>query len=127
MIWRKRIPPTGRAKLNLEESQNKSACQVRNFAELAPNIGFSEFDFYDLYRSTFEKSELGKMKKLLPLHAMAENFGLVSKSLRPKLGRRSYFTPEGKVLSQGNGTPVIENGQKIRLSGLSRCQTSSYT
>ena len=37
------------------------------------------------------------MKKLLPLHAMAENFGLVSKSLRPKLGRRSYFTPEGKV------------------------------
>ena len=97
MIWRKRIPPTGRAKLNLEESQNKSACQVRNFAELAPNIGFSEFDFYDLYRSTFEKSELGKMKMLLPLHAMAENFGLVSKSLRPKLGRKSYFTPEGKV------------------------------
>ena len=28
---------------------------------------------------------------------MAENFGLVSKSLRPKLGRRSYLTPEGKV------------------------------
>ncbi|MDY5823233.1 MAG: hypothetical protein SPJ99_00035 [Candidatus Coprenecus sp.] len=26
-----------------------------------------------------------------------ENFGLVSKSLRPKLGRKSYFTPEGKV------------------------------
>ena len=71
--------------------------KVRNFAELAPNIGFSEFDFYDLYRSTFEKSELGRMKKLLPLHAMAENFGLVSKSLRPKLGRRSYFAPEGKV------------------------------
>lgn len=46
----------------------------RNFAELAPNIGFSEFDFYDLYRSTFEKSELGRMEKLLPLHAMAENF-----------------------------------------------------
>ena len=64
--------------------------KVRNFAELAPNIGFSEFNFYDLYRSTFEKSELGRMKKLLPLHAMAENFGLVSKSLRPKLGRRSY-------------------------------------
>ena len=71
--------------------------KVRNFAELAPNIGFSEFDFYDLYRSTFEKSELGRMKKLLPLHAMAENFGLVSKSIRPKLGRKPYFTPEGKV------------------------------
>ena len=34
---------------------------------------------------------------LLPLHAMAENFGLVCKSLRPKLGHRSYFTAEGKV------------------------------
>ena len=71
--------------------------KVRNFAELAPNIGFSEFDFYDLYRSTFEKSELGRIKKLLPLHAMAENFGLVSKSMRPKPGCKSYFTPEGKV------------------------------
>ena len=32
-------------------------------------------------RSTFEKSELGRMKKLLQLHAMAENFGLVGKEL----------------------------------------------
>ena len=28
---------------------------------------------------------------------MAENIGLVRKSMRPKLGRRSFFTPEGKV------------------------------
>lgn len=28
---------------------------------------------------------------------MAEDFGLVRKSMRPKLGRRSFFTPEGKV------------------------------
>jgi hypothetical protein len=28
---------------------------------------------------------------------MAENFGLVSKSMRPNLGRRAFFTPEGKV------------------------------
>ena len=40
---------------------------------------------------------MGRMKKLLPLHAMAENFGLVSKSMRPKPGCKSYFTPEGKV------------------------------
>ena len=51
--------------------------KVCDSEERAPNIGFSEFDFYDLYRSTFEKGELGRMKKLLPLHAMAENFGLV--------------------------------------------------
>lgn len=71
--------------------------KVQNFAEITPNLPISEFDFYDLYRSTFEKSELGRIKKLLPLHEMAENFGLVSKSMRPKLGRKSYFTPEGKV------------------------------
>ena len=66
MTWRKRIPPRDREKLNLEESQNKSACQK-----------------YEIL--------------LLPLHAMAENFGLVSKSLRLKLGGKSYFTTEGKV------------------------------
>ena len=93
-----KIPPTGPEKLNLEVSQKLIyMSKVRNLAEIAPNIGFTEFDFYDLYRSTFEKSELGRIKKLLPLREMAENFGLVSKSMRPKLGRKSYFTPEGKV------------------------------
>ena len=53
---------------------------MRNIAEIAPNIGFSEFDFYDLYRLSVEKSELVRMKKLLPLLAMVENFGLVRKS-----------------------------------------------
>ena len=40
---------------------------------------------------------MGRIKKLLPLREMAENFGLVRKSIRPKLGRKSFFTPEGKV------------------------------
>ena len=77
--------------LNLEESQ-KLICmsKVINYAEIAPNIGFSEFDFYELYRSTFEKSELGRMKKLLSLHAMAENFGHARKSMRPIQGVKSY-------------------------------------
>ena len=47
--------------------------KVRNFSEIAPNIAFPEFNFYELYYSTFEKSELGRIKKLLPLHEMAEN------------------------------------------------------
>ena len=71
--------------------------KVRNFSEIAPNIAFPEFNFYELYYSTFEKSELGRIKKLLPLREVAENFGLVRKSMRPKLGRKSFFTPEGKV------------------------------
>ena len=49
--------------------------KVQNFAEIAPTLAFSEFDFYDLYRSTFENSELGRIKRLLPLREMAENLG----------------------------------------------------
>ena len=71
--------------------------KVRNIAEIAPTLAFSEFDFYDLYRSTFENSELGRIKRLLPLREMAENLGLVSRNMRTKLGRKSFFTPEGKV------------------------------
>lgn len=50
------------------------------------------------YKSTFEKSELGRIKKLLSFREMAESFGQTRKSLRPRLGRRSFFTPEGKVV-----------------------------
>lgn len=71
--------------------------KVRYFSEIAPNIAFPEFNFYELYYSTFEKSELGRIKKLLPLRKMAENIGLIRKSMGLKLGRRSFFTPEGKV------------------------------
>ena len=71
--------------------------KVRKIAEITPNLPFSEFNFYELYRETFEHSELGRMKKLLPLHEMAESLGLVDKSMMPKRGRKSYFTPEGKV------------------------------
>ena len=71
--------------------------KVRNFSEIAPNIAFPEFIFYELYYSTFEKSELGRIKKLLPFREMADNFGLVRKSMGQKLGRKPFFTPEGKV------------------------------
>ncbi len=81
---------------------------VRNFSEIAPNIAFPEFNFYELYYSTFEKSELGRIKKLLPLREMAENFGLVRKSMRPKLGRRlldllGKRLKEIRDIERGNG------------------------
>ena len=77
--------------------QKVCMAKIRNFAEIAPNLPFTEYDFYEEYRGAFEKTELGRMKKILPLHEMAESFSLVSKRMAPKRGRRSYFTPEGKV------------------------------
>ena len=77
--------------------QKVCMAKIRNFAEIAPNLPFTEYNFYEEYRGAFEKAELGWMKKILPLHEMAKSLGLVSESLRPKRGRRSYFTPEGKV------------------------------
>lgn len=54
--------------------------KVRKLAEITANIPFTEFYFYDLYRSSFENSDLGRIKKMLPLHEMAENFGWVIKT-----------------------------------------------
>lgn len=31
--------------------------KVRNFAEIAPNLPFTEYDFYEEYRGAFEKSK----------------------------------------------------------------------
>ena len=71
--------------------------KIRNLAEITPNLPFTEYIFYEEFRDSFEKTELGRMKMLLPLHEMARSFGLVSESMVPRRGRKSYFTPEGKV------------------------------
>ena len=63
------------------------------------------------YRSTFEKSELGRMKKLLPLHAMAENFGLLSKSLRSRLGVKSCVRPIMRGKENGIQTSFVKRGR----------------
>ena len=93
--------------------------KVRNFSEIAPNIAFPEFNFYELYYSTFEKSELGRIKKVLPLCETVENIGLIRKSMRPKLGRKSFFTSEGKValmfLKMYMGTQLSETAGTTEL------------
>ena len=71
--------------------------KVRRLSELSQSLPFTEYDFYDLYLKTFENTELGRMKKVLPLRQMAETFGLASKRQVPKRGAKPYFTPEGKV------------------------------
>ena len=74
--------------------------KVRNLSDIQQEIAFTEFDFYQRYEESFKTSELGRIKSLLPLREMAISFGLIEekpKSLRTKRGRKSFFTPEGKV------------------------------
>ena len=71
--------------------------KVQHISGIVKRIPFEGFDFYDLFRITFENSELGRMKRLLPLHEMAVNFGLVSNRPVRKRGPKPFFSPEGKV------------------------------
>ena len=74
--------------------------KIQNLSDIQPEIAFSEYDFYKNYEQSFEQTELGHIKKLLPLREMAISFGLIEehpKSLRVKRGRKSFFTPEGMV------------------------------
>ena len=44
--------------------------KVQHFSGISKRIPFEGFDFYDLFRVTFENSELGRMKRLLPLNEL---------------------------------------------------------
>ena len=55
------------------EVSQKLICmaKVQNFSGISPDLPFTEFDFYELYRRTFATSELGKIRKRLSLREMA--------------------------------------------------------
>ena len=75
--------------------------KIRNLSDTQQQIAFTEYDFYQRYVETFKSSELGRIKSLLPLREMAVSLGLVESKTtslrRVKRGRKSFFTPEGKV------------------------------
>ncbi len=71
--------------------------KIQQISELTPSFAFTEYDFYKEYEESFKKSELGHVYSLLPLHEMAVRFGLIEAHPRKKVGRKSYFSPEGKV------------------------------
>ena len=74
--------------------------KIRHLSEIQQEIAFTEFDFYQRYAETFKTSELGLIKSLLPLRQMAISFNLMEERpmhKRVKRGRKSFFTPEGKV------------------------------
>ena len=71
--------------------------KVQHISGITKRLPFEDLDFYELFRITFENSELGRMKRLLPLHEMAVNFGLVPDRHERKRGPKPFFSPEGKV------------------------------
>ena len=78
-------------------AERQAMAKVQQLAEITPNLPLTEYDFYEFFRTTFETSELGKMKRLLPLRKMVDNLGLVRRGTMPRRGSRPYFTAEGKV------------------------------
>ena len=50
------------------------------------------------------------MKKLLSLHAIAESFGLARKSMRPKLGVKSFVRPIMRGKENGIQTSFVKRG-----------------
>ena len=92
MLWKK-------AYFGGNEVENLMA-KIRNLSAIQQEIAFTEFDFYQRYAETFKSSELGRIKSLLPLREMAISFNLIEEHpmhKRVKRGRKSFFTPEGKV------------------------------
>ena len=71
--------------------------KVQHISGITKRIPFEGYDFYDLFRITFENSDLGRMKRILPLREMAKSFGLVGKYPERHRGRKPFFSPEGKV------------------------------
>ena len=77
--------------------QNSIMTKIQNISELYPELPFSELNFFSYYQESFNASPLGKIHSTLPLHQMAIDFGLTDERRRKKRGRKSYFSPEGKI------------------------------
>jgi len=91
---------SGELQINCDGKSTARLCRFarrRTISGITKRLPFEDLDFYDLFRVTFENSELGRMKRLLPLREMAENLGLVSKRPERKRGPKPFFSPEGKV------------------------------
>ena len=53
------------------------------------------------------------MKKLLSLHAMAESFGLARKSMRLRLGVKSFVRPIVRCKENGIQTLFVKRGRPL--------------
>ena len=89
--------------------------KVQHISGISKRIPFEGFNFYDLFRVTSENSELGRMKRLLPLHEMAVNFGLVSNNPVRKRGRLSA--------EKKREEDYVRQASATRRGAICRCKT----
>jgi hypothetical protein len=60
---------------------------------IQPTIEFTEFDIYQNYSYSFERSVLGALYRSFPFRDLAKELHLKEQLF----GRKSYFSPEGKI------------------------------
>ena len=88
--------------------------KVQHISGISKRIPFEGIDFYDLFRVTFENSELGRMKRLLPPHELAVNFGLVSKPvIEPKYSHAWIFSDGLASVDDGGRIKFIDTSGKV--------------
>ena len=95
-----KIPPKPKGNDGFRgNKKKKNMAKVQQISDMTKQIPFTEYDFYQIYEKSFEKSELGRIKSLIPLTEMAMRMGLkqTNPSARKRRGRKSYFSPEGKI------------------------------
>lgn len=67
--------------------------KVQKISEIAPTLPFTEYDFYESYKSSFQKSELGKLHQSFPLAEISNSLKLKAS----QIGRKNFFSPQSKV------------------------------
>ena len=69
--------------------------KIQKISDITPTLPFTEFDFLQIYRESFGKSELGRIRAQLPLKELAKELARFSdKSSR---GRKPLFSAEGEL------------------------------
>lgn len=67
--------------------------KIQKISEIPPRLSFTEFDILSSFRKSFEQSKLGRLYDSFPFSSFCHSLGLTDHPL----GRRSYFSAEGKV------------------------------
>lgn len=105
--------------------------KVRNFSEIAPNIAFPEFNFYELYYSTFEKryATMCELSGRLGIHrSRTKSFDVQKANLTYSKQRKhsSNYTRKitrrlldllGKILKETLATRELKTGTTARRTG----------